>query len=130
MKREDDRGEVTKLLQSTISDSSILIPLQKELDKAHLTRLGKRTTNTKRPLRISFSTSDVPLTLLRHNRNLELDIHMSSDQTPLQREILTQLRRDLIEIKKTDKNATIKYIRGVPRIITHHSKQQENSKGQ
>lgn len=82
-------------------------------------RLGKFRPGHIRPIRVTFSTGETVGALLRGRGNLKSDsIKIFSDQTPMQRKHMHDLKEELQ--KRTDNGETnlrIKYIKGTPKIV-------------
>lgn len=84
-------------------------------------RLGRRTDpNKKRPLKVILDSQQSALMILRNKTKIRNNnIKINSDQTPMQQKHLKDLRENLKS--RTDQgedNLTIKYLRGVPKIVT------------
>ncbi|KAK5640701.1 hypothetical protein RI129_009248 [Pyrocoelia pectoralis] len=87
-----------------------------------LFRLGQsKSPNKPRPIKIIFKNSDDAISVLRNNKKLKeinSTIFVRSDLTKMQLEHLSNLRTELQErISNGEKDITIRYIRGVPKII-------------
>ncbi|CAG9762669.1 unnamed protein product [Ceutorhynchus assimilis] len=112
----DDKAEVQKILTE--------IGLQNISPKLTF-RFGKANTGPK-PLKVIFSSSSDAMEVLKAKSRLTSpqykSVTMKSDLTPRQVQHLSTLRKELQ--KRTDEgedNLTIKYIRGVPRIVSLRS---------
>lgn len=122
MKRENDRCEVKKIL-------SDIHPSYPEPGK--IIRLGKYDGKKTRPLKVCFSTSEVAKIILKNKSNYKgnSNIKIYSDQTPNQKQDMTNLREELRQRKeKGESDLIIKYIKGIPKIINQQTKNeiQEN----
>lgn len=90
-------------------------------------RLGS-STRTPRPIKICFDNSRVPAELLRNRSKLMVSqfkkMSLSDDKTPNQLKHLAELRQELRRRQERgESGCTIKYIKGVPTIVsTQHSK--------
>lgn len=89
-------------------------------------RLGKKRDGHLRPLRVSFTSRELTLSILRNKRRYSGPVRIYQDQTPRQRMHLAELRESLKNmINAGEKNKTIRYVNGVPKIVTatnSHSK--------
>ncbi|KAG5866828.1 hypothetical protein JTB14_016558 [Gonioctena quinquepunctata] len=100
-----------------------------ELDpnSANLIRSGSRLgkpTNSKdkpRPYRLVLESQDAALCLIKNSRNILPNLHpeikFKSDLTPHQLNHINDLRQELQERSIMDKNLTIKYVHGIPKIV-------------
>jgi hypothetical protein len=70
--------------------------------------------NKPRSLKIIFSS---PAYAFKH-----LSFQMSSDRTQFQRDFMKKLQDELGQHLPNEPNLTIKFIKGVPKIITKHNK--------
>lgn len=91
-----------------------------------LIRLGKykpeEQTNG-RLIKVCFTTSDPVRILLRNRSKLSDNVRLFSDQTPSQKLYLKRLKNELSDREKAgESNLTIKYIKGIPKIIKSQSK--------
>ncbi|KAK5646506.1 hypothetical protein RI129_004970 [Pyrocoelia pectoralis] len=91
-------------------------------DDIKVFRLGKVRNATKpRPLKIIFMNSDDAINVLRNNpklKKINQKLVVRSDLTKIQMDHINNLRRDLQErISRGENDITIKYVRGVPRIV-------------
>lgn len=83
-------------------------------------RLGKPSAEKKfpRPIKIIFQTRGEALAILKNKNKLKKPNSIKSDQTPMQRQHLIDLRNELHQrTEKGEKELTIKYIKGSPKII-------------
>ncbi|KAK5647712.1 hypothetical protein RI129_002604 [Pyrocoelia pectoralis] len=86
-------------------------------------RIGNvRTDNRPRPIIITLKSRNDVLTVLKNKNTLKTNrsrIVIASDQTPLQRKYLEDLRTELATRSNNgEKDLTIKYLKGVPKIIS------------
>lgn len=82
-------------------------------------RLGKRPSKKPRPLLITCESQSDAFNLFAIRSDFPDPWKLSLDRTPAQREALSKLRLELEErLKNGESNLTIKYIRGIPKIVT------------
>lgn len=114
-RREMDRSEVKKQLL-------IIYPNCPEPLK--IFRLGKYDGNKTRPLKVCFSSSEISKTIVKNKSKLtDPSIKIYSDQTPSQRQTMSNLRDELRHRReKGENNLIIKYIKGNPKIIQQQPK--------
>lgn len=92
-------------------------------EPTYITRLGKYTPNRNRPIKVCYASQETVKNLLRQRNNLKSEIRVFSDQTPQQQTYMKTLKDQLKRrIDDGDKDLTIKYIKGVPRIVKLPSK--------
>lgn len=93
-----------------------------------LSRLGKispSNSNSCRPIKVTFSTENAVLAMLRSTRELKKNerwsgLSFSRDRTVVQRELYKSVRKELDErISKGESNIRIKYKDGIPTICTN-----------
>lgn len=110
-RQQHDKKEITAILSKVASDISI--------ERAPVIRLGKPNSNKPRPIKIILKSRESALEILRSQKKLmNSKIRIKSDLTPMQREYLRSLGEQLEERrKKGERDITIKYVRGVPKII-------------
>lgn len=83
-------------------------------------RLGKYVADKHRPLKICFDNNETPKILLRNKAKFPEDIKIYSDQTPAQYEYLQSVKEELERRSQNgEKDLTIKYFKGIPRIIVN-----------
>lgn len=111
-----------------MSDMSLLkdlfndIGLNIQIIKAH--RLGKSISNSPRPLKVSLPNASDTFLVLRFQNKLHgshklPDIRFSSERSAKQREFMSNLREELRKRReKGEKDLIIKYIKGIPNIVT------------
>lgn len=87
-------------------------------DVLKIIRLGKRETGKNRMLKVVFKSRRVAVKALSNKQKLPKPLRMYNDQTPKQREALQALRAELLaRQEKGETDITIKYVKGVPKII-------------
>lgn len=114
-RREHDRTEVMKITES-------FFPGEPTPKVTNLFRLGKYKADTSRPVKVCFENPQIVKVMLRKKTQND-NIKIYSDQTKCQKEYLNNLREELK--KRTDDgetDLTIKYIKGVPKIIKETAK--------
>lgn len=109
----NDKDSVTNLLSQVGVNCNVI----------KVVRLGKtRAPNGSkpRPLKLIFPDINTAKEVLRNkNKILNTVYRISNDFTPMQRDHMKQLRLELSNrISKGEQNLTIKYFRGVPKIIS------------
>lgn len=116
-RRNHDNNEVKRVLKSIYEECP---------NPIKSIRLGKYIPNKNRPIKIFFDCPSIPKYLLRNRKKLPEDIQIYSDQTPAQKEYLRLLKEELIKrIEKGEKDLIIKYVKGIPTIVTNnHEKNQ------
>lgn len=87
-------------------------------------RLGKQISGKSRPIKVCFESESTVKYLLRNKTKIKNEkLRIYSDQTLQQKQYMSALREQLaIRTDKGETNLTIKYIKGVPKIITGSSK--------
>ncbi|CAH2109144.1 unnamed protein product [Euphydryas editha] len=83
-------------------------------------RLGKYIPNKSRPIKVFFNNTDISKYLLSNKHKLPETVKIFSDQTPMQKLFMQELKDELQ--KRTangEKDLIIKYIKGTPTIITN-----------
>lgn len=109
-KREHDRAEVAKIIQKAY-------PEETAPKVVKMYRLGKVTASKPRLIKVGFESPLVPKTILKNRTQIE-NVKIYSDQTPYQQKFMKDLKEDLRRrIENGEKDLTIKYINGVPKII-------------
>lgn len=89
-------------------------------------RLGKYNAEKTRPLKVCLESHDIVKKLLRNKSKLSDDQRLYADQTPAQRSYLEQLSAELKRREdEGESNLTIKYIKGIPKIVEKPSKNSE-----
>lgn len=91
-----------------------------------LFRLGKYHPSKNRPLKVCFKSWETATSILRSKNDVNCDnIKIFSDKTPQQQQFLKNLKDEIkCRFDNGDKNLTIKYIRGVPKIVEIPAKNQ------
>ncbi|CAH2100558.1 unnamed protein product [Euphydryas editha] len=114
-KRELDRSEVKKLLLIIRPDCP---------EPIKILRLGKYDGKKTRPLKVCFSSSETSKAILKSKMNLtDPNIKIYSDQTPIQRQTMLNLREEMRHrTENGENNLIIKYIKGNPKIIQQQPK--------
>lgn len=82
-----------------------------------VTRLGVRSKETIRPIKVILPSRDVVISLLKSKINYKGNCKFASDRTQIQREHHDSLKREVNEINRNGKIKVIKYIEGIPRIV-------------
>lgn len=112
---ELDKNEVSRIMKNI--DSSVPEP-------QYIMRLGKYNAHKIRPVKVCFKSQDIAKSILRHRHEAKYDnIKIYSDQTPEQQRFLKHIKEELQRrLENENKNLTIKYIKGIPRIVELTSK--------
>lgn len=87
-------------------------------------RLGKSNSGKSRPIKVCFESDNTVKYLLRNKLKFKNEsLRLYPDQTPLQKQYMTDLRKQLsIRTENGETNLIIKYIKGTPKIIKSSSK--------
>lgn len=111
-RRIDDETKVNEILQ-------VFENLDVELSNLKVFRLGSRSPERNRPIKICLSdAADVLKVLKNKNRLADRRIRIYSDMTPMQRESLKKLQNELRQLKDNgDDTKVIRYINNVPKIV-------------
>lgn len=117
-----DEQYVCNVLSSILEDEPILRP-QKVI------RIGRRSANRPRPLKAVFSNSATCKRVLRSKNRLAgtqfRNVSIQDDRTPAQLAHLQELRNELKRrMDAGEVNITIKYVRGIPTIVSNEPKNQ------
>lgn len=93
-------------------------------------RLGTPAQGKVRPLRIVTASPTIAKEILRKKSMLkEENMYLKADQTPLQREYLKTVLKELEERKqKGEVNIRVKYINNIPKIVFSQNNENKNSK--
>ncbi|CAL1672609.1 unnamed protein product [Lasius platythorax] len=92
-------------------------------------RLGKRQQGRARPLRVSLPSKDVALRILRNKFRYSGPVKISQDQTVKQKKHFKDLQAQLKLLRDAgDKNKSIRYKNGVPRIVNSNTSARSLSK--
>lgn len=82
-----------------------------------VTRLDKKEPGKTRPVKVTFANTTDAKLVLKNPKRIE-NINIKSDQTPLQREYLKQVKSELKSRRDDgENNLTIKFKNGLPTII-------------
>lgn len=83
-------------------------------------RIGKYDESKTRPIKLCFDNQETAKNILRNKINLKEDsIRIYSDQTPYQQKLMLNLKTELKRrLENGETNLTIKYIKGIPKIVT------------
>lgn len=87
-------------------------------------RVGKRHPDKIRPVKVCFGTQEPAIYILRNKSKLKnYDNKIFSDQTPKQQAYMKCLKEELeARSKRGETNLIIKYVKGIPKIISQQSK--------
>lgn len=92
-------------------------------------RMGKYDTNKSRPLKVCFASVDEARTILRNKTKITNEtnnIKCYYDQTPCQKKIMENTRNELKRRKDAgEQDLTIRFIRGIPKVVQNQSKNLE-----
>lgn len=112
---EEEKIEIMKILKSIYNDCP---------QPEKIIRLGKFAADRTRAIKVCFASEEMAKAILRNKNCLKNHyIKIFSDQTPHQRKHLQNLVKELD--KRTadgEPNLIIKYIKGIPKIITSSEK--------
>lgn len=77
-----------------------------------------------RPMKLCFDSQETVKIILRNKTGIkENSFRIYSDQTPYQQNFMVNLKKELKERQERgETDLTIKYIKGIPKIITQPSK--------
>lgn len=90
-------------------------------------RLGRKGGLNIRPLRIVLGSANDVISILRNKGNYSGTEKITDDKTPSQMQHLNDLRRQLKELHdKGETNKTIRFIRGIPRIVNTTAPKSKN----
>lgn len=121
-KKEHDRSKLLTILASA--------NLSHE-DVRTFFRIGKRGSTGPRPIKLILKSRELALILTKNwnigtiaeNDDTLINVSMTSDKTPNERSFLGNLRGELKKrIENGEPDLTIKYINGVPRIVSDKKK--------
>ncbi|RLU19664.1 hypothetical protein DMN91_008221 [Ooceraea biroi] len=107
--RISDAVLVKDILQSILPDGA---------PGFEFSRLGEKRQGRSRSLRVTLPTKKAVLSVLRNKRRYTGPAKIRQDMTPRQRNHLADLRVRLQDLRDAGENKTIRYIGGVPRIIS------------
>lgn len=106
--REDDVSTVVTLL-SALNDVG---------DPVHVRRLGAPLAGKIRPILVTLKCEESVQYVLRNKRKVA-NVRIFKDQTPLQRSQYRDLKAELDKLHNSgQKNKVIRYVNGVPKIVT------------
>lgn len=110
-----DLNQVNIVIKSILNNATTLPSPVKVI------RLGRSQSNKPRPLKVVFNSVSDVFDILKNKRNLSIDhpnVSVSSDRTQIQRDYMQKLREQLTTRSSNGENGlTIKFIKGVPKII-------------
>lgn len=110
-RRDNDLKQVLKVL-SILNDSN---PKPEKIF-----RLGKYKPEKTRHIKVCFNDDKIPKVLLRERSKLDNNTKIFSDNTPLQSKYYNKIKLELKNRQQAgEKNLTIKYFNGVPKIVTN-----------
>lgn len=114
-RQEHDRTMVWNILKSIDPDC---------VEPKKVFRLGKYNPNKKRPIKACFESQNITKYILRHKSNVKnSEVKIFGDQTPQQQAYMKTLTEELDHRTKNGEiNLRIKYIKGIPKIISAPSK--------
>ncbi|XP_060810215.1 uncharacterized protein LOC132904302 [Amyelois transitella] len=115
-----EKAEVMKIIRNIYNESP---------EPVKLFRLGKYDSAKSRPVKVCFASKDVAIQILRNKKNAPTDgINIYSDQTPAQRLLMEKIKEELkLRSQNGEQDLTIKYTKGVPKIITTVQKNSNRS---
>lgn len=83
-----------------------------------LGRIGKYAADKTRPLKVTLTTEDDVIKVLKNKNKTDSNIKFASDKTKMQQKFLHEVITKLNDLKSNGiLNKTIKYIRGIPTIV-------------
>lgn len=107
-----DKEEVMKIINPSVPSCS---------DPTKVMRLGKYSSDKCRPIKACFAAADTAQSILRRKSTIDSEekgIKIFYDLTPCQKNQIDNVRKELqSRIDKGEKDLTIKYIKGTPKII-------------
>lgn len=113
-RRQYDSNESVKILKNIYENCPV---------PTKTLRLGKYSKDKSRPLKVCFESTEDVKYLLRNKAKLNKDYRLYADQTPSQKKFLDTVKQELERREQNgEKNLTIKYIKGIPKIINKSSK--------
>lgn len=109
-RRAYDKSAVLDIIKTILDDCPI---------PEKIFRLGKYDSNKNRPLKVCFAIEESAKNILRNkNKCQKENVKIFSDQTPQQQAYRKLLKDDLERrTKEGETNLTIKYVRGIPKLI-------------
>lgn len=119
-RRTYNNNEVAKIIKKIYDDCP---------DPLKVIRLGKFKPDRTRAIKVCFASKETATFLLRNKGNVKFDnnsIKIFSDQTPIQRKHLQNLKVELEKrINNGENNLAIKYVKGIPKIIENIEEKQK-----
>lgn len=113
-RRAHDKAEVEKILSAL--DEQCPEPVK-------LIRLGKYNQEKSRPIKAIFKSKEEAVTVLRKRNDVPENVKIVSDETPMQKKYLYELKDQLkLREENGETNLRIKYVNGIPRIIIDQPK--------
>ncbi|CAH2097520.1 unnamed protein product [Euphydryas editha] len=108
-RKNADRNEVLRITRIAVSDCP---------EPVKIIRLGKFKSTKNRPIKVIYQSQDTAISILRNSKNIKSDtIMLFSDQTPLQQANMKALKEELKRrMSNGEKDITIKYVKGTPKI--------------
>lgn len=111
---ETDRNDVFQSLAN-------ICPTVEMDDLRHVSRLGDKTGNRTRAVKVTLSSPEMASKILcRGRKQPSPTVKVLNDRTPAQQLELETLRKELATRQAAGHNLTIRYVRGVPRILPIH----------
>lgn len=120
---ENDQLDLdTKLVEELLQAANVPVGV----DAVKLERLGKRrhASTSARPMKITLPSNEAVLGVLRNAGTLKKqhrfkDMGVSQDRTPKQAQFYKDLKRQVQHrTQNGEKNLRIRYVRGVPRVVS------------
>lgn len=107
------------VIDKTVAISHIKAVSTDYPDPEKVIRLGKYKQDKNRPLKICFSSQSTATSILKNKINIKnASIKIVSDRTPYQQIHMKNVKEELTErTKNGEENLTIKYIKGMPKIV-------------
>lgn len=116
-RRNYDKSQINDVIRSIIPDCPAPIKV---------IRLGKYDSNKSRPIKVCFEEPSVPKLVLKNKSIIQeksIKVKIYSDQTPYQKRVMQSLKDELKNRTEAgEKDLTIKYIKGIPKIIQNKTK--------
>lgn len=109
-RQEHDKGEISKIISAIFSGCLAPKPLK-------IIRLGKIDAGKTRPIKVCFDSATTAKEILKNRSKVDA-VKIYSDQSPYQQKFVKNLREELQKRTQSGENdLTIKYTRGVPKIV-------------
>lgn len=114
-RRNYDVSQVNKMIKFAVPNCS---------EPIKAIRLGKYNCNRSRPIKVIFKSPETPKLILKNRTKIQQEkFKIYSDETPQQKKYRLNLRVELERhINEGEKDITIKYIHGIPKITKIESK--------